>query len=173
MPNSAYLYSSDEPDDWDPRLDEDYCESRWLIPLAWLSFFRPEDLRLVTISAGASSWQEVKLCADKKSAFELFARRKRLLLALAEGRISRKRISEFTRGVGERSGRYLLLNPSEVVADDLPAAERYAEALTVLGTGMAPVNQVRAAIRAASHVKVEGFSPQVWLLEGQILGYGA
>lgn len=114
MANRAYLYSSDQPDAWE-RLDEDYYDSRWTIPLAWFFFYRPENIRMVEAHYGNSHWQEVKFSADKRDALVLFATREPLLMSLTEGKLSRDMVAEFAETVKKWSGCFLLMDPREVL----------------------------------------------------------
>ncbi len=171
MANSAYLYTSERSNEWKrPHVDEEYCDSRWNIPMAWFFFFRLEDVRLVRVHHAGSSWWEVRFSAEKKAAVKLFLARVPLLLAVVEGRIRRERLDEFAATISERPGRFLLMDPSEIIdGDDLGYARRFARMLQVLGTGDGSPEAAREAL--------EGYAECPNSLadrhEGWVLGFGA
>ena len=108
----AYLNSDDRPDAWDPP-EEGYYDSRWTIPLA--SFFEPRDVRLIDVDYGGSRWQEVRLSAEKDSALKLFERHRPLLMSIIGRRLSDDAVVRFISTLRGRPGRYLLMNPDEVL----------------------------------------------------------
>jgi hypothetical protein len=148
--NRAYLFSNDRLDAWDEaREAEGYYDSRWTIPLAWFYFFRPEDVCLVDVHYGDSQWQQVKLGAEKDSALTLFQVREPLLMSVIGHRISCDAVAEFVATVGKRPGRYLLMDPQEVLGglgeDDEAHAKRFTEILSTLGDGQGSTDAARAA----------------------------
>jgi hypothetical protein len=170
MANRAYLYSSDRPDAW-ALPEEDYYDSRHTIPLAWFFFYRPDDIRMVDAYFGASHWQEVKFSAEKQTALALFTARQRLLMSVVGGRVSREKVARFVETVTNRPGRFLLMDPMEVLGgiseDDLIDAERFARIVTLLGSGDEPLE----LIREATLPYVGDFSPDPDRSECQIIGY--
>lgn len=116
MANRAYLYSSDNPEEWECpgrylRPGEPYYDSRWLIPLAWLYFFDPEDVSLIEVE----QWFEVRLRVEKKLAIERFDTRLPLLKSRIDGRIDETMLDTFMLNVETRSGHYLYIEPNEVL----------------------------------------------------------
>jgi hypothetical protein len=173
MADRAYLYSDDRPDAWDAP-EGDYYDSRWTLPLAWFFFFRPGDVRLIDVDYGGSRWQEVRLSAEKDSALELFELRKPLLMSITDHRLGDDAVARFASTVGGRHGRYLLINPDEVLGgincgfdDDRGHAERIAHILAVLGDGSCPAH----AAREITGPYVKELSPDPNRFEGQVLGY--
>jgi hypothetical protein len=150
MVDRAYLDSDDRPDAWDAP-DGGYYDSRWTLPLAWLFFFRPEDVRLIDVHYGGSRWQEVRMSAEKSSALERFERRKPLLMSIVGHRIGDDAVARFDSTNGGRRGRYLLIDPSSEVLggidcdfeDDRGHAGRIACILAVLGDDSCPAEVPR------------------------------
>lgn len=116
MANRAYLFSNhrDSPDVWEIP-EEGYYDSRWSIPAAWFFFFRPSDIRMVEESCGKSSWRDLKLLADRKSAMELFTQRSPLLHSLVAGCFDHGEIARFLERIGGWPGPDLILEPREVL----------------------------------------------------------
>lgn len=114
MANRAYLFSSDRDgtDAWAKRGDV-YYDSRWTVPLSWWFLFNVPDIRLVDVHYGGSSWQEVKLVADKSAALITFAGRRELLLRVL-GRPAEDAVTDFYSTVRAWPGKYLLMDPEEV-----------------------------------------------------------
>jgi hypothetical protein len=173
MADRAYLHSDDRPDAWDAP-EEGYYDSRWTLPLAWFFFFRPGDVRLIDVDYGNSRWQEVRLSAEKDSALELFELRKPLLMSIIDQRIGDDAVARFVSTVGGRHGRYLLIDPDEVLGgincgfdDDRGHAERIAHILAVLGDGSCTAD----AAREITGPYVKEFSPDPNRFECQVLGY--
>jgi hypothetical protein len=173
MADRAYLYSDDRPDAWDAP-EQGYYDSRWTLPLAWFFFFRPEDVHLIDVTHENSRWQEVRLSAEKEPAMELFELRKPLLMAIVGHRIDGDAVASFVSTVGVRPGRYLLMEPHEVLGgincgfdDDHGHAARIAHILAVLGDGSCTAD----AVREITGPYVKDFSPDPDRFECQILGY--
>jgi hypothetical protein len=173
MADRAYLYSDDRPDTWDAP-EEDYYDSRWTLPLAWFFFFRSGDVRLIDVDYGNSRWQEVRLSAEKDSALALFELRKPLLMSIIGHRLGDDAVARFVATVGGRHGRYLLIDPDEVLGgincgfdDDRGHAERIAHILAVLGDGSCPAD----AAREITGPYVKELSPDPHRFECQVLGY--
>ena len=173
MADRAYLYADDRPDMWDAP-EKGYYDSRWTVPLAWFFFFKPGDVRLIDIDYGGSQWQEVRLSAEKNTALDLFERRKPLLLSIIGRRISDDAVSRFILTIAGRPGRYLLMDPHEVLggingsfADDTEHAERIAKILAFLGDGSCPADAAREI--TGPYVKEISTDPDH--CECQILGY--
>ncbi len=173
MADRAYLYSDDRPDAWDAP-QEGYYDSRWTIPLAWFFFFEPWDVHLIDVDYGGSRWQEVRLSSEKDSALNLFERRRPLLMSIIGRRLSDDAVARFISTVGGRPGRYLLIDPDEVLggincgfADDRGHAERIAQILAVLGDGSCTAE----AARDMTGPYVKDLPPDPHQCECQILGY--
>ena len=173
MADRAYLYSDDRPDAWNAP-EEGYYDSRWTLPLAWFFFFRPGDVRLIDVAYGDSRWQEVRLSAEKDSALELFVLRKPLLISIIGHRLGDHAVARFVSTVGGSHGRYLLIDPDEVLGgincgfdDDRGHAERIAHILAVLGDGSCPSD----AAREITGPYVKELSPDPNRFESQVLGY--
>jgi hypothetical protein len=90
-----------------------------------------------------SPWLELKFVAEKETALALFAAREPLLLLLLDGRICRSRIAEFTRSIGEWPGRYLLMDPDEVIQDDPDAFGEFSRILQSLDAGVGAPDAAR------------------------------
>lgn len=173
MADRAYLYSDDRPDAWDAP-EEGYYDSRWTIPLAWFFFFGPGDVRLIEVVYGGARWEEVRLSAEKDPALEAFERRRPLLLSAIDGRLPDEAVEVFLSKVAGRFGRYLLMDPDEVIGginggfdDDRGHAGRIARILDVLGDGSC---SARAVLEATGpYVKELPPDPDRW--EVSILGY--
>lgn len=173
MADRAYLYSDDRPDAWS-RPQDGYFDSRWTIPLAWFFFFEPGDVRLIDVDHGGAGWQEVRLSAVKDSALEVFERRKHLLISIIDRRLSDDAVEKFLMTVGGRPGRYLLMDPDEVLggincgfADDREHAERLSHILALIGDRSCSAE----AAREATGPYVKDLSPDPDQCEVQILGY--
>jgi hypothetical protein len=173
MADRAYLYSDDRPDARDAP-EEGYHDSRWTLPLAWFFFFQPEDVRLIDVDYGGSRWQEVRVSAEKDFALELLELRKPLLMSIIGSRLSGDAVARFLSTVGRRPGRYLLMDPHEVLGgincdfeDDRGHAERIARILTVLGDDPCPADLAREI----TGPYVKELSPDPDRCECQILGY--
>jgi len=173
MADRAYLYSEDRPDAWNAP-EEGYYDSRWTLPLAWFFFFKPGDIRLIDVVHGDSQWQEVRLSAEKDSALALFQLRKPLLMSIIGHRVSGDAVATFIATVNGRPGRYLLLDPDEVLGgigcgfdDDRGHAERIAQILTILGDGSCTAE----VAREITGPYVKELSPDPDRCECQILGY--
>jgi hypothetical protein len=173
MADRAYLYSDDRPDAWSAP-QEGYYDSRWTIPLAWFFFFEPGDVRLIEVDHGGANWQEVRLSAEKECALEVFERRKALLLSAIARRLGGDAVERFLSTVRGRPGRYLLMDPDEVLgginggfADDRGHAERIAQILAILGDGSCSAEAAREA--TGPYVKDPSSDPD--RCEVQILGY--
>ena len=170
MANRAYLYSADRLDPWE-QPDDDYYDSRWIIPIAWFFFYRPADVCMADIRSERSTWQEVKLAADKDSAVELFMARQPLLLSLVAGRLGAGTVAAFADTVRGRPGRFLLLDPAEVLGgrseEERWHAEQFSRILSVLqGEGIRP-----EAVLQAVGIYVGAFDPDPERFERQLLGY--
>ena len=170
MANRAYLHSSHRPDAW-KRPDEEYYDSRWTIPLAWFFFYGPEDIRLVDVHYNDSHWQEVKLSTAKRAALTRFAAREPLLMSLVQDRISHAAVDEFLAKVEKRPGRFLLLDPDEVLTgmpeEDPVHAERLTRLLTLLQSG----EPTPEAVREAARPYLDNFDPDPERCLGQVIGY--
>ncbi len=173
MADRAYLYADDRPDAWDEP-EEGYYDSRWTLPLAWFFFFRPENVFLIDVCSHGSRWREVRLSAEKDAALKLFDVRKPLLTSLIGPRLSNAAVDRFVATVGERPGRYILLNPAEVLGgincgfdDDQGHARRISQILVDLGDGSCSAD----AIREATGPYVKDLSPDPDKCECQIIGY--
>jgi hypothetical protein len=170
MANRAYLYSLDQLDHW-KRPDRDYYDSRWSIPLAWFFFYRPSAIYMADIRFQGSTWQDVKLVADKDAAVELFKRRQPLLRSVIGGRLDAELVAAFAVTVGSRAGHCLVLDPAEVLGgrseDDRWHAEQFSCLLDVLQE-----ERVRPeAVLQAASTYVGALEADPDLLVGQVLGY--
>lgn len=148
MANRAYLFSSDRPDGW-KRPDEDYYDSRWTIPLAWFFFFRPHNIQMVDVHCGGSDWEECKLSGEKQICLDLFALRQPLLLSLIGDYPTREMISRFLAKVETQPGRFLMMDPGEVLGDigqhDESDATMFASILSLLDSGEGRSETIREA----------------------------
>jgi hypothetical protein len=106
---------------------------------------------MVEVRYGESHWHEVKLAAEKQTALSLFATRQPLLMALVEGMVSCETLAGFVATVERRPGRFLLMDPEEVLGgmsnDDSTHAERFVRLLTLLGSEDGSTETVREAAR--------------------------
>lgn len=170
MANRAYLYSADCLDPW-PRHHEPYYDSRWAIPLAWFFFYRPSDVYMAEVRFEESSWQEAKLAAEKDSAVALFKARQSLLLAVLARRLSANVVERFANTVGGRPGRFLLLDPVEVLGgsseDDAWHAGQFTRILNVLKTGGVSPEAVLEVVGTY----VGSLEPDLERLSRQVIGY--
>lgn len=170
MANRAYLYAAEQVEIWE-RPEKGYYDSRWCIPLAWFFFYSPQDIRRMESHDHSSSWQEVKCAVDKAAALARFAARQRLLVSIVIGaRLSPHIIADFVETIGRRPGRYLLLDPAEVlgdmVEDETWHAERFTHLLTLLDRdAVRPEAVVEAAY---PYVEFSSASPDTW--DGQVVG---
>lgn len=136
MANRAYLFVTDT-DERDPfpiqqYPEEWYYDSRWCIPLAWFFFFRPDEVHLVPVQG----WEEVCLRAEKADAVKLFDRRITLLNSLVDSCVELSRIAALRNDLEGMTGRFLVLNPDDVlggwIGKDSWHAERFRIILTAL-----------------------------------------
>src|SRR5262249_30080856 len=150
--------------------EDDYCDSRWRVPLAWFFFYRPQDIRMVDVHSHRSHWQEVKLAADRVSALELFMRRRTLLLSLVEGRGSEGAVAELQTWAGGRSASFLLMDPRQVLGgishEDAWHAKRFAQIFSLLDSSP----DLKAVLEAV-YPYVGSFDPDSDTRLGQVVGY--
>jgi hypothetical protein len=129
MANLAYLYSAERPDAWE-HPEEGYNYSRWVIPLAWFFFYRVAEITWIDVTFdGMLWWKEARLSAEKDTAAKVFAGRRALLSALIGSEIGDQEINKFLEVNRSRPGRYLIMNPGEVIGDeeDAPFFDRLFE----------------------------------------------
>ncbi|WP_394795036.1 hypothetical protein [Armatimonas sp.] len=107
-----------------------YFDSRWTIPLAWLFFYRPEELVVVD----EDGWGPMlRLVADRLSACDYFTQKRPLLEALAgnmEFMLPLNRL--YSRVRDWRQGKYLILIPDQIwesFPDDIPVYRPLFEAI--------------------------------------------
>lgn len=121
MANEAYLYSADRPDAWEHPA-EPYCYSRWVVPLGWFFFFRASDIAWVDATFDDTIWwKEARFSAEKDAAIRVFTDRRPSLSALIGGRIGDRDIDRFLEDHRGRPGRYLIMDPHEVIGDEWDA----------------------------------------------------
>ncbi len=171
MANRAYLFTADEIGAWqhlNDNNDGQYYDSRWCIPLAWFFFFSVRDVQLVQEEYGGRTWQEVKLVANKDAALGLFQARRPLFSALVRG-IDDPVVTQFVQAVGRQPGKYLLLDPEEILSDGTTCShqERFAEILRIIGGPTAHPERVSDVV-AAYAGKLEPGSEKYL---GQVFGY--
>ena len=173
MADRAYLYSDDRPDAWDAPESGCY-DPRWTLPIAWLFFFRPEDVRLIDVQYGGSQWQEVRMSSETSTALELIERRKPLPMSIVGHRIVDDVVARCVSKVGGGRGQYLMVDPSGVLGginrdfeDDRGHAGRIARILAVLGDGSCPAE----VARETTWPYVTDYSPDPAKFECQALGY--
>ena len=170
MANRAYLYSSNRRDDWECP-ERDYYDSRHTIPLAWFFFFRPDDIRIVDVRDGGSQWQEVKLSAEKQNSLDLFAARQPLLRLLVEDGVTREKTAHFLATIERRPGRFLLMEPREVLDgigyDDEVDAQIFMRILQLLDSDEASPDAVRQTMQPF----VGTLSSDLDRRECQVIGY--
>ena len=149
MANRAYLFASDalEPHSWRNWLASHYYDSRHRIPLAWFFFYRVKDIQFVEVNSFGASWQEVKLAALKSDAVNVFKQRFPVLMEIATPRLDASHIERLVEDVSNWPGRYLLMNPVEVVEDDENEVKRFREIITAIDAN--PTNPT-AMLEAAS-----------------------
>ncbi len=131
MANRAYLYSLDSDDYNNPanwmrpsRNDIPYYDSRWNIPYAWFFLFRPSDVKMIDVVSDKSHWQEIRFFAQKARTLETFAERKPLLLKIATSPFGSEAIlNDFVETIVQRSGKCLLMDPSEVFDGFIPETD--------------------------------------------------
>ena len=170
MANRAYLYLADRADAWECP-EEEYCDSRWAIPLGWFFFYRPGDVRLVDVYHRGGHWQEVRLSAPKPAALARFAARAPLLVAAADGWVGPEALEGFGAAIGGQRGDFLLMNPNEVLCGlsggDRTHAGRIVEILGLLEDGGFPLDRLREAVRSYAGA----LDPDSDRCLGQVLGY--
>jgi hypothetical protein len=122
MANLAYLYSAERPDAWHPP-EEGSDYSRWVIPLAWFFFYRASDIAWVDATFdGTVWWKEARFSVEKDTAIKDFADRRPLLSSLIGSYIGDQDIDRFLEDNSGRPGRYLIMDPHEVLGDEWDAA---------------------------------------------------
>lgn len=146
-------------------------DSRHTIPLAWFFFFRPDDIQIVDVRYGGSHWQEVKLSAEKPNSLDLFAARQPPLRLLVEDCVTREKTARFLATIERRPGRFLLMDPREVLSgignDDEVDAQTFLRILQLLDSDEASPDVVREAM----HPFVGNLSSDLDQRECQVIGY--
>lgn len=117
MANRAYLFSTNlkHPEAW-KRPEQEYFDSRWVIPLAWFFFFTVSDIKLIPVQTERTKWKEVKLVAPRQNAVHLFESRQPYLETLIAGQVEWDCIIDFLATIQNWEGTYLGLDPEEVFA---------------------------------------------------------
>lgn len=137
MANRAYLFSSDLPDAW--AFPEDrYYDSRWNIPLSWFFFYELPDIKHVRVTFMESAWDELKLASDREAAIRRFEVRRPVLEAAVGAGLPTGAIDALVNDVRGWQGRYLLLDPEEILDDeaekDLDLLSRILQAIEMGGS---------------------------------------
>jgi hypothetical protein len=118
MANLAYLYSAERPDAWE-HPEDGYAYSPWVIPLAWFFFYRVADITWIDLTVDGTVWcKEARFSAEKDTAATVFAGRRALLSALIGSSTADREINKFLEDNRGRPGRYLIMNPGEVIGDE-------------------------------------------------------
>jgi len=130
MANRAYLFSSEcNPDESLTWLDLDrneqrYYDSRHNIPLAWFFFFQPADVKLVDRFSAQGYlkdvryWQQPKLMAHKRRAFDTFGANQPLLSQIVGPGLNTASFERFIPTLQSMTGDCLCLDPREIAQDD-------------------------------------------------------
>ena len=126
MANRAYLYCRDDPTWFDfPDDDEPYFDSRHCVPISWFFFYCPADLVRHPVTYDSSTWHEPRLVAPKMDALSRFDGRRDLLERMFQQDLGADAFDSFTQTLRDRASKYLLLDPSEIIEDDVDDCIRY------------------------------------------------
>ena len=119
MANRAYLYISDNPEEWDFDIDAyPYYDSRHYFPVIWWLLFNPEDVKLVNCLYNGASWKEIKLVAEKSKALSSLDTRLEKHRDKISQFIDYELIEQFCFNIREWSGNYLLVDLSEIIEEE-------------------------------------------------------
>jgi hypothetical protein len=117
MADIAYLYASDSADDWEvPAYDDNYYFSKWSVPLSWWIFFNLKDACNAEVFPGGYS---MCISVPRLEALESFRRRRHCLDTCldSEHLIT---IDELVADIERWDGHWLIMQPEEVIQDELP-----------------------------------------------------
>ena len=133
MANRAYLYphATSAFERRKSRLPERYYDSRHTIPVGWFFFFRARDVLLLDMCG----WQQVKLAAPKAAALRRFGSRRPLLAPHLAVKPWQDAAEALVRRLASWPGEFLLLDPVEVVDDDLHSKSQFDLILEALEGG--------------------------------------
>ena len=162
MANRAYLYPSDRIEFAGWRERRPYYDSRHTIPIGWFFFFHPRDVLLVDVQ----DWKEVKLAAPKAPALKVFAARRPLLEPYLEGQPLQDAAAAIVRDLERWPGKYLLMDPVEVVEDDKRHKKQFEDILSMFEPGADGSGRDAALRRYCSSFSVDPDKRR-----GEILGY--
>jgi len=119
MANRAYLYPSNQPDQWEwDRNETEYYDSRHSFPMLWWLLVSGEDVQLVDIHYGHSSWEEIRFSVKTSIALQRFKNRIKVHHDRLLPYISLAELSKFLDRVSQWGSEYLIIDPSEVFQDD-------------------------------------------------------
>jgi hypothetical protein len=171
MANRAYLFPSDSGEfERLGHLAGPYFDSRWVIPAGWLFLYGTEDVAAMSVTFEDATWEEVKLRAPKDRAIGRFEARRPVLARLLGGRPGDAAVDEFVATLRGWAGRFLLMDPEEVIAGGSDAERELAtrfEVLRLLDAGPVPFDAVAAEVER--YVGPLDHDPE--RCRGQVLGY--
>lgn len=155
MANRAYLYASDTDDDqaWELPDDSEYYDSRHTIPVAWWFLLDPSDVRFVNVCSWGATWQVLRFVANRVDALDRFRARRSLLNSLIGTHLDELQLDYFVAVLSEWPGRFLLLDPDEILQDDpVEDAQLILPTLTGLKQGSLTVNEVLQGLQRFSAI---------------------
>ncbi len=171
MANRAYLFSNDSGEfERLGHLAGLYFDSRWVIPAAWLFLYGTEDITQVGVTFEDATWEEVKLRAPKDRALARFEARRPVLTRLLDGRLGEAAVEEFVGTLRGWPGRFLLMDPEEVLGGGSDAEREHAtrfEVLRLLDADPVPLDAVAAEVERY----VGPFDPDPERCQGQVFGF--
>jgi len=119
MANRAYLYPSDNSQQWECEGYEGvYYDSRHTFPLLWWFLFEEDSIFLVDIDYDGSKWKEIRLRAERSRAIERLTRRVCRHSSRLGLLIDRAIIDLFIERITQWKGKYIFVDPSEVFQDE-------------------------------------------------------
>ena len=172
MANRSYLYSTDSAAYENVRPEENYYDSRHVIPFSWFFFYRVQDIAMINVTSDGSTWQEVKLAREKDMALQAFTHTQPLLSRLVGTRIGNRSIADFIDTIRCWGGRYLWMDPEEVLGamsqDDKWHTSRFARILELIGAEDARARAILDEVRPYVGAFEDEDDPDKYL--GQVLG---
>ena len=159
MANRAYLYPSNQPDQWEwDRNEIEYYDSRHTFPILWWLLVSSKDLQLVDIHYSHSSWKEIRLSVKTSIALQRFKDRIDIHHDKLLEYISLSDLERFVDKISLWGSEYLIIDPSEIFQGDVeidhPEMLRYIDSLDEhLDFGIAPYS-----IDSTDEVKLIGYT---------------
>ena len=126
---------------------------------------------MVDVQFQKSSWQEIKLAADKAAAIDLFLRRQPLLLSIVEDQVPTSAVTQLLDVLRVWPWQFLLLDPEEVFGGMSQSKSWHTEQFArILGLLDSDQPEPRAVLEA-TYPYVGNFDSDAERHQGQVVGY--